>query len=72
MTLPTPPDPAALVNDHVWAALVAKGFANELSIPAGNFWEPGIARCLLGHFDMFGSRLDAEDAMRVQLGLVQL
>lgn len=34
------------IPDALWATLTAAGFAQQIGLPPGNLWEPGIARQL--------------------------
>jgi hypothetical protein len=35
-----------LDDPNVWGAMVAAKFAQEIGLPAGNYWEPANARTL--------------------------
>ena len=56
-------------DDRAWGVYVAAQLAHEQGLPVGNFWEPGIARCLYERCREVG-RSDAEADLRLQLGLV--
>lgn len=62
-----------LDSPDVWGAMVAAKFAQQQGLPAGNYWEPAIARALAkavreGRF----TRDEIELRMAFQLGLAEM
>lgn len=55
-------------DDSVWAAALAAELAQEIGLPAGNLWEPPMARNLEKRAREVG-RQCAEDGARLRLGL---
>ena len=59
----------ALQDPELYAAMLAAGFAKELDLPAGNMWEPGIARNMLRDYRAGHKWKDIEETYRLGLGL---
>lgn len=62
-----------LLNDpNVWGAMMAAKFAQEIGLPAGNYWEPAIARALAKAVreERF-TRDEIELRMALQLGIAR-
>lgn len=53
----------------IWAAKVAAKFAQVLKLPAGNLWEPGIARYLAGQVRVGADRDIVEMSFALRMGL---
>ena len=51
------------------AVLLAARFAQELGLPAGNMWEPGITRHIARFMADGHTAAEAETHYRMQLGL---
>lgn len=61
-----------LEDPEVWAAVIAAKFAHEVGLPAGNYWEPGIARSLAKAVrEGRNSRDQIELLMALQLGIAK-
>jgi hypothetical protein len=59
-----------LANPDIQAAALAAKFAQEIGLPAGNYWESGIARNMAAALRAGESFDDVEAQWRVSLGLV--
>jgi hypothetical protein len=57
--------------EDVWSALVTARLAGELALPAGNLWEPPMARWLRALVAAGYSREGAVHIARGQLGLME-
>lgn len=60
----------AFVNPMVRGAIMAAQFAQEIGLPAGNYWEPGIARKLAAELEIYTTE-SVEKHWRTRLGLAQ-
>lgn len=61
-----------LSDDNVWAAMLAAKFAQAIGHPAGNYWEPGIARALARNVrEGKRDRDQVELLMALQLGIAE-
>jgi len=57
-------------HDDLWAAVLAQQLAEEIGLPVGNMWVPGMAKRLERMVAQEGwSRRRAEAAIRLSLGL---
>ena len=59
----------SFAEEHCWPALIAAAFAQELGLPAGNLWEPGITRNIEKYLNRGYTRDEIEDYYRLRLGL---
>ena len=55
--------------EQVWPALLAALFAQELGLPHGNMWEPGIAKNIQAYLDKGLTKAEVEQGYRIMLGL---
>lgn len=63
----------SLMDDPgVWSALIAAKFAQAIGLPAGNYWEPAIARTLAKTVrEGRHTRDEIELLIALQLGIAQ-
>lgn len=59
----------ALSDPILYASLLAAELAADLELPAGNMWEPGMARNLLSTYEKHPDWREIEKQYRAQLGL---
>ena len=57
------------VAPEVNAATLAAMLAQEIGLPPGNMWEPGICRGILRDFNAGQPWRDIESSLRLSLGL---
>jgi hypothetical protein len=57
------------IAKHCPGACLAAKFAQEIGLPSGNLWEPGIARSIDAYIREGHDVADVEDAFRLRLGL---
>lgn len=61
-----------LDDPHVWGAFIAARFAREIGLPAGNYWEPRIAKTLTRAVtEGRKTRDEVELSMALQLGIAR-
>lgn len=61
-----------LEDPNVWGAFIAAKLAKEIGLPAGNYWEPQIARTLASAVrDGRKTRDEVELLMAFQLGIAK-
>lgn len=58
-----------LLSNQLRATLLAAEWAQILGLPAGNLWEPAVARYILSQYQKYLSWGFVEAVVRIQLGL---